>query len=1109
MAFWHRNLGRQWHGRSLLVVWTALAVACGSPVASNGGTDPAPDTTGEDANPGTDASGEDANPGTDAVTADTSNGSDTGGEDTAADVADTLDAIAPDTLVDVGDATADAAPDVADILDAIAPDTVGDVGDAVADAGVADSATGDAASDVADTLDAGTQDSLGDSVNDTADAAPDVADSANSDSTADAAADASSALGAATLTVQDQVLDKIYNQVVITEVAMPTSGLNAGKLRISEEVAGAAGTLAGESVVPQGKLNVGMVVTLTKAIVGQKGFFAELLDNKGKPVLGADGAPLTATFKVTGDTVDPAVVVQNQDLPASDLATLTLGLVRIPERFTAGAWVAIYADNAGKIGALLGKAKFTVGDHADAPLPLVSNLLKGQILHAVMREGAALTGSWTANSPVVPYLSGQPVDTSFAVDSEAFQPELEIDDQTLSDPKKLLIKHVVIPKAYFGGWLAIYADNAGAQGDLLGKLYYTTGTKDNQTLTLTVPQQGEKTLHAVLYAGQTWDVATNVVMPSPGGGEMKVTVQIGAQPLSYVIAEPYTTDNPRHVMVTRAYSYNKPAWVVLARDDNGQPGVVLARKKVLPKFAGNVHLWNLTGDFLEGGTLPEYLTGMLGTFRRGAKGVDKLHVLLYEDFPSDNQFTYAPGGTEDVPVLDANGIAIDTPLTVTVKSSIQNVQQESPRYYFPCPLSQQIYNATKLPVDCRCHVNIVGLDFPECKADIADGLGMQIGTGPRARTHNFGGFHSGFAETATNELIAVMSWKDEKTKWPENDITIDVGAIMGINLDTRERRIIGGRFEDPTTGIQEKGTGPVLSYPFQVQKGPDGKYYVASYGYVRIDNSLVPTVDVIRMDPATGNREYAWRSNHLGYNFDNQVNPYGHCGNGRTEKYGYYSVQVGRKAFGMDDQGNFFLSYAHNGNTPTSDGIGILKISADGKKCDFVTRTKVGVDNVLYQGQSIGAGVEPQAGPYKGMLVKDGKIYTSTELNDELYEIDVATGDRKMVHKDGVTDANNGSSGTHVIWDAHRNLIWQAGLSGSTLMFDPAKGTSEPLWCPENVRDYFGIACLKPAAWGNNGLPMERGIWMHPTDPEYLFVVNLTMIMRVHLMSGTSEIFSY
>jgi hypothetical protein len=345
--------------------------------------------------------------------------------------------------------------------------------------------------------------------------------------------------------------------------------------------------------------------------------------------------------------------------------------------------------------------------------------------------------------------------------------------------------------------------------------------------------------------------------------------------------------------------------------------------------------------------------------------------------------------------------------------------------------------------------------------------------------------------------------------WPENSVTIDVGAVMGIDVQNRNRRVIGGRYRDSGGVIQTIGTGPVLSYPFEVQKGPDGKYYVASYAYVRIGASLVPTVDVIRMDPVTGDRTFVWRSNHLGQNLDKQANPYGHCGNGRTEKFGYESVQIGRKAFGIDDKGNFYFSYAHNGNTPTSDGIGILKVSADGKTCDFVTRTKVGAENVLYKGQTIGKGYEPQAGPYKGMLVKGGKLYTSTELNDELVEVDIATGDRKLLHKEGVNDNNTGSTGTHVLWDPYRSLIWQAGLSGATLMYDPAKGTTEPLWCAQNDRNYMDIACLKPAAWGNNGMPLERGMWMHPSDKEYLFVVNYTMIQRVHLTSGTSEIFSY
>ena len=992
----------------------------------------------------------------------------------------------------------DPAQGVDDAQDAATADMGGD--------GAADAAADAAADTAADTAPDATEDAASDVAEDVAvDASPDA--TGDTDAGTDAAADAEAApLGV--LVVEDQVVAAPYQTVVIKVATLPPGFSSPGKVRILNDNAGLPGTLAGEAAVPQSKVNEDLAVVLKAPVVAEQRFHVELLTPDGKPVPGADGAPLVATFKATGDTVEPVLTLTSQSLPANDLQTLSVSFVRVPNRFTVGIWLAVYADADGKIGALLGKQKFLAGDHKDGTVPLTSNLTKGQVLHAVLREGAPGTGSWALNSPVLKDFAGQVVESEFTVDSEAFHPVLEIEDQTLADPKKVKVKRVVVPKEHFGGWLALYADDAGKPGTLVGKLYYTTGTKLDQTVSLTVPQQGEQTLHAVLYAGQKWDDAgNNIVMKAPGGGEMRLQFKVGAQSLSYIVAKPYTTDNPRHVMVTRAYSYDKPAWVILARDDNGKPGMELARKKILPKFAGNVHLWSLTGDFLQSGTVAEYLQGKPGTFRRYVKGDEKLHVLLHEDFPSDNAFTYSPGGSEDVPVLDANGKAVTALLDVTVKASVQNLQKESPRYYLPCPLSQHISNATKLPVDCRCHVDIVGLDFPECKADIADFLGMQYGDGPRARTHNFGGFHSGFAEPT--ELIALMTWKDHQTVWPENSVTIDVGAVMGIDVQNRNRRVIGGRYRDSGGVIQTIGTGPVLSYPFEVQKGPDGKYYVASYAYVRIGASLVPTVDVIRMDPATGDRTFVWRSNHLGINLDKQANPYGHCGNGRTEKYGYESVQIGRKAFGIDDQGNFYFSYAHNGNTPTSDGIGILKVGADGKTCDFVTRTKVGAENVLYKGQTIGKGYEPQAGPYKGMLVKGGKLYTSTELNDELVEVDIATGDRKLLHKEGVNDNNTGSTGTHVLWDPYRSLIWQAGLSGATLMYDPAKGTTEPLWCAQNDRNYMDIACLKPAAWGNNGMPLERGMWMHPSDKEYLFVVNYTMIQRVHLTSGTSEIFSY
>ena len=1021
-----------------------------------------------------------------------------GGAAETAATADTATAAASDVTSDAAatDAgSADAAAGDTAVVDSTAPDV------AITDTATTDTATTDTTPDAA-TADVATMDTA------TSDLA--TPDTAPVDATAsDSASPDTAPVAAASLTVADQALTGDYKTVVVKAVSLPASITAFGKLRILSVGGATPGAVLAEQALPKDADLSDLAVALKSPIAGTQSLMASLQQPPAKPVLGPDGAAVETTFVVTGDMTEPALVVQSQNLAPTALGALKIGQVSVPASYAVGVWVAVYADMGGKPDALLGKLQVKAGQHKNLTLDLVSNLTKGQVLHAVLREGAKGTGSWTTSGALLKDFGGKVVETQFNVDAEPFHPVLEIEDQTLTDPKSLLVKKVVVPPEHFGGWLAVYADNAGKAGALVGKLYFVKGTKVDQKLSLTVAQQGELTLHAVLYAGQTLVESADAVMKAPDGTPMTLSFSVGAKSLSYITAKPYTTKDPRHVMVTRAYSFNKPAWVVLHRDDNGKPGTELARKKVLPKFAGNVHFDNLYGDFLESGTIAEYLTGKPGTFRRSAKGVEKLHVLLYEDFPTDNKFTYKAGGSEDVPVLDAVGKPVTALLDVTVKASVGNAQKDSPRYYFPCPLSQHVDHPTKLPVDCRCHANIESLDFPECESDIADGLSMQIGEGPRARTHNFGGFRSGFPEAASNELMALMVWKDAKTVWPENKLTLDVGAVMGIDMTTRKRRVVAGRYDVPATGIADLGKGPVLSDPFELQKGPDGQYYVASYGYVRIDASLFPTVDVIRVNPVTGDRQYVWRSNHLGFNLDKQPNPYGHCANGRDAKYGYASVQIGRKAFGIDDKGNFYFSYAHNGNTPNSDGIGIVKVSADGKTCDFVTRHKTGAENVLYKGKNIGGGFEAQAGPYKGMLVKGGKIYTSTELNDELIEVDVANGDRKMLHKDGVIDANNGSSGTHVVWDSHRNLLWQAGLSGSTLLFDPAKGKSEPLWCPQHDRDYLGIACLHLGAWGNNGMPMERGLWLHPTDKDYLFVVNLTLIIRVHLPSGTSEIFSY
>mgnify|MGYP000374135889 CR=1 FL=1 len=909
----------------------------------------------------------------------------------------------------------------------------------------------------------------------------------------------------AVLFVDDQTLAAPYNEVVVSAVSLASDELNAGTVEVHFVGGANDGDLAGSAAVPAGQTHENLLVALTERVVGDQALIASLHNANGQPVLDVDGTALEANFSAAGDTEDPELIVNSQKLDPGDLYAMVVDHAIVPERITQGAWLAVYDDDNGALGTYMGKHKFEPGFHSQTSITLTFDFERTGLYHAVMREATA-AGSWSSSAPILVDASGQEMATQFHVDAIPFQPALEIEDQTLVNQSVIDVKFARIPVEFTGSSrIAIYDDN----GSLLGATPVARGTHNDIPVGLDAPLQGDHTLHAMLHDDSGVITPATALLTSTGA-PLVVTFRVGAADLSYIEAPDFTTTDPRHLVLSRAYSYDKPAWVVLTREDPmGGPATLVAKRRVLQRYAGNVHFYGSLHHFDDVGTVAEYVTEQPGTRRRSARGEDTLRVSLYEEDPADGEFTWTPGGTEDVPVLDAMGAPITADWNVTVASSIDNSQKDSGRYYDPCPLSQHYNNPTTLPVDCRCHVNVESLDFPECKLVIADGLNMSYGTGPRARTQNFGTFRSGFVDSTTNELIGLVYWKDHQTVWPENSTTIDVGAVVAIDPETRARRLIGGRFNHPDTGIEDLGTGPVLSYPFQVQEGPDGNYYIASYGYVRIGASLTPTVDIIRMSPATGDREYVWRSNHLGYNFDNQQNPYGHCANGRAAGYEYFSVQVGRKAFGIDDNGDFYLSYAHNGNTPTSDGIGILKIGSDGSTCDFVTRTKVGADNLLYQGQSIGTGPEPQAGPYKGMLIKDGKIFASTELTGDLYEIDIATGNRTALHVKNVDDTNSGSSGTHVVWDHHRNIIWQAGFSNATLLYDPDTGTSEPLWCAENYRDYKGMRCQKPAAWGNNGLLIERGYWIHPTDPRYAFVVNGAAIMRVDLVAGSSEIFSY
>ena len=286
--------------------------------------------------------------GTDAATAaDTA----TAGDTAVADTATAEDTAVADTTTAEDTAVADTATaDDTSVADTSVADTT------IADTTVADTTVADTT--VADTTVADT------TIADTTVADTTVADTTVADTTADdTTTDTAPATPVGELVMEDQVLAQDYDTIFAKVANLPPSFTATGKLRVYfDDGAGNIGLLAGEAVVPFGSPNADLKIVLKAQIVGTQAFIASLTDNKGAGVLGQDGQPLSATFKVTGDTVDPVLTMVSQTLPESDLQTLSVSFVRVPARFTTGAWLAIYADNAGKIGGLLGKEKFAPGD---------------------------------------------------------------------------------------------------------------------------------------------------------------------------------------------------------------------------------------------------------------------------------------------------------------------------------------------------------------------------------------------------------------------------------------------------------------------------------------------------------------------------------------------------------------------------------------------------------------------------------------------------------------------------------------------------------------------------------------------------------------------------
>ena len=533
--------------------------------------------------------------------------------------------------------------------------------------------------------------------------------------------------------------------------------------------------------------------------------------------------------------------------------------------------------------------------------------------------------------------------------------------------------------------------------------------------------------------------------------------------------ESQTTKKRNRVLVKFYQMDRGKGWLIFRADENGKPGKILSRAKILSRSGKN-------------------LTPTLETPMEVA--TQSYFVTLHEDLPKDGKFTNDSNSQEDPPAVDKFGKVIQTKITLTFQAT--TTQRDSPYVFNACESDRYYNRLTNFMVDCRCATNrIVGGKLHMCKRPSTAANIAQFGKGPRIHKLNFVHLRGGFLEPATNEIIAVVDWSD-----PDHDQPYYEGFVMAFNYKTGDRRIISGTYQDNIKGTHQIGSGPLLRSVRDVKKGTDGKYYV--------HGGTIGWSHITRVDPKTGKRERIWETTNEMMKMGGPQ--FGNCpsGRGTTENSRKNTVQVRPFGFTMDKQGWFYLSYS-NGN----EGEGIIKVSPDGKKCDFVTRHGSHKNNPLYGGKPIGKGPVPQGGEYRGMMFhKDGYMYAINSFQKKIYRIDPKTGDRIIVF-DGKGYLQFPQR--WLKWNANHDLMWASGYGDklSVLLFTPQTESSKGLACGKDWGyEDKKIACVHGGALSTKVFG-EGDFWFDPDNKDIVyFGHDYRAIVKYELSTGNSYIIS-
>lgn len=412
----------------------------------------------------------------------------------------------------------------------------------------------------------------------------------------------------------------------------------------------------------------------------------------------------------------------------------------------------------------------------------------------------------------------------------------------------------------------------------------------------------------------------------------------------------------------------------------------------------------------------------------------------------------------------------------------------SPWYTRACPLVQDVQFPTVLPADCRCFVNRApasGID--RCTGLLYVPLSTRVGTGPDLRSQPQSRFNGGVV--VGRELFVGADWSSATNPTQ--------GLVMAVHLDTGDRRIVSGAYQDAATGYFQVGTGPSFHRVIDVKRASTGELYALSVPTTSF------TLEIVRFDAVTGNRTLVWRGRDAAF---------GQCASGDPAKS---SVGYHDRSFHVDAAGNFILAF--RGAGLLSEGVGLVRVSADGATCGFVTRSGAGPLNAFF-GQNIGTGFEVDRGFYSGVTEHQGQLYVLNDALLALFRVDPVTGNRARISSastsNGVLGAgavNFGGIGQRwLTWDATRNVMWATGINSYRGMaaVDLATGDRIEGYCrTTNATASWRNICLGGVLEG--GFQNLGGFWLDPANGDPILVHEQHSLVRVDLRNGNSMRFSW